>query len=91
MGTGTKQIFIQQVGYGGATTRTLPTPLTSLTAMPSGLYTPLPIASIPWEVISMDFVLGLLRTSRDVNSIFMVVDHFFKNGTLYPIPQSRCC
>jgi len=29
MGTGTRQIFIQRVGYGGATTRTLP--LTSLT------------------------------------------------------------
>jgi len=32
MGTGTGRIFIQQVGYGGATTRTrtLPAPLTSL-------------------------------------------------------------
>jgi len=30
MGTGTRQIFIQRIGYGGATIRTLPTPLTSL-------------------------------------------------------------
>jgi len=30
MGTGTGQIFIQRVGYEGATTRTLPAPLTSL-------------------------------------------------------------
>jgi len=30
MGTGTRQIFIQRVGYGGATTRTLPALLTSL-------------------------------------------------------------
>jgi len=30
MGTGTGQIFIQRVGYGGATTRTLPASLTSL-------------------------------------------------------------
>jgi len=30
MDTGTGRIFIQRVGYGGATTRTLPTPLTSL-------------------------------------------------------------
>jgi len=30
MGTDTGQIFIQRVGYEGATTRTLPTPLTSL-------------------------------------------------------------
>jgi len=30
MDTGTGQIFIQRVGYGGATTHTLPAPLTSL-------------------------------------------------------------
>jgi len=30
MGTGTGQIFISWVGYGGAVTRTLPAPLTSL-------------------------------------------------------------
>jgi len=30
MGTGTKHIFIQRVGYKGATTRTLPALLTSL-------------------------------------------------------------
>jgi len=30
MGTGTGQIFIQRLRYGGATTCTLPTPLTSL-------------------------------------------------------------
>jgi len=30
MGTSMGRIFIQQVGYEGATTRTLPAPLTSL-------------------------------------------------------------
>jgi len=30
MGTGTGRIFIQRVEYGGAATRTLPAPLTSL-------------------------------------------------------------
>jgi len=30
MGTGTGQIFVQRIRYGGTTTRTLPAPLTSL-------------------------------------------------------------
>jgi len=41
MGMGTGQIFIQRVGYGGATTRTLPAPLTSLGGLlPVGIEPP---------------------------------------------------
>lgn len=45
---------------------------------PAGLLQPIPVPEWKWEVISLDFIIGLPRSKRKNDSIMVVVDKMRK-------------
>ena len=52
---------------------------------PSGLLKPLMIPEWKWERIAMDFVVGLPRTPKGYNAIWVIVDRLTKSAHFLPV------
>lgn len=55
---------------------------------PSGMLKPLEIPTWKWENICMDFVIGLPRTLKKNDTIWVVVDRLTKSAHFLPIQES---
>ena len=45
---------------------------------PEGLLQPLPILVWKWEHLTMDFVVGMLKTSKQYDSVWVIADRLTK-------------
>ncbi|WVZ76471.1 hypothetical protein U9M48_024447, partial [Paspalum notatum var. saurae] len=52
---------------------------------PAGMLQPLAVPSWKWEDIYMDFILGLPRTQKGYDSIWMIIDRLTKSAHFIPV------
>ncbi|CAI7927199.1 unnamed protein product, partial [Closterium sp. NIES-54] len=50
----------------------------------AGLLQPLPVPEQPWQVVSLDFIIGLPPTNAGHDAILVVIDKFSKMGHFIP-------
>ncbi|WVZ52745.1 LOW QUALITY PROTEIN: hypothetical protein U9M48_003775 [Paspalum notatum var. saurae] len=58
---------------------------------PGGMLQPLNIPAWKWEDIHMDFVVGLPRTQKGYDSIWVIIDRFTKSAHFLPVKTSLPC
>jgi hypothetical protein len=56
---------------------------------PAGLLQPLPIPKWKWEVVTMDFIIGFPRTSKQHDSIMVLVDKITKYAHFIPLKTTH--
>ena len=57
--------------------------------LPTGLLQPLPIPKWKWEVVIIDFITKFPKTTRQHNSIMVVVDKFTKDAHFIPVNSTH--
>jgi hypothetical protein len=56
---------------------------------PAGLLQPLPIPEWKWDVVKMDFITGLPRTSKQHDSIMVVAENLTKAAHFIPLKTTH--
>ncbi|WVZ59493.1 hypothetical protein U9M48_009621 [Paspalum notatum var. saurae] len=55
---------------------------------PAGMLQPLAVPARKWEDIHMDFIVGLPRTQKGYDSIWVIIDRFAKSAHFLPVKTS---